>query len=206
MGQYYLGYIKHGEERPKVFDCKVDGEWQGLKLMEHSYWLNDYVGNAFNDLYHDRGRLCWVGDYYDEGDFAQANCGKDEVKAIGEFVWGKDGNEGAKREKSTRKNARYPFRCAIVNHTKKLILMCDEYYAKNATKERWNGEEWEQCIHPLPLLACSASHSGGSYHGTSMDDCGTWFNDEIEVVLDYEAKPLLDEGYKTVMYEFRETR
>ena len=75
MGQYYLGYVNHNGKH-KVFDNHVDKDWQGLKLMEHSWWLNSMVGNVVNDLFYNKGQVCWVGDYYAEEDYAQINCGK----------------------------------------------------------------------------------------------------------------------------------
>ena len=200
MGQYYLGYVNH-DGKQKVFDNHVDGDFTGLKLMEHSWWLNSMVGNVVNDLFYNKGRVCWVGDYYDSDDYSQVNCEKETVKAIGEFVW------SMKRKgytKCTRKKVRYLTNCLIVNHTKKLILVCDDYFEHNKYLEKWDGQEWFECIHPLPLLTCSASHSGGSYYGINKEDCGIWFNDEIEIVLGWELDNLLKEGYIQVMFEFKE--
>ena len=56
MGQYYLGYVNHNG-KTKVFNNRVDKDWQGLKLMEHSWWLNSMVGNVVNDLFYKRKRL-----------------------------------------------------------------------------------------------------------------------------------------------------
>lgn len=199
MGQYYLGYVNH-DGKHKVFDNLVGRDWQGLKLMEHSWWLNPMVGNVVNDLFYNKGQVCWVGDYYAEEDYAQVNCGKELVKAIGELVW----NMKEKRyTECTREKVRYLTNCLIVNHTKKQILVCDDYFERNKCVEKWNDEERFECIHPLPLLTCSASHGGGSYHGINKDQCGCWFNDAIEVVLACELKKLLEKGYAKVMFEFK---
>lgn len=198
MGQYYLGYVERGG-KTKVFDNKVDNDWQGLKLMEHSWWLNSMVGNVVNDLFYNKARVCWVGDYYDEDNCSQVNCDSETVRSIGKRVW-----NGKPQSKCSRKKVRYLTNCLIVNHTKKVYIDCDEYYKRNQWNETWDGEEWIECIHPLPLLTCSGSHSGGSYHGINYDDCGTWFNDEIEVVLSWERHDLDENGYSKVEYEFRE--
>lgn len=200
MGQYYLPYVERNGKR-KVFDNHVDGDWTGLKLMEHSWWLNSMVGNVVNDLFYNKGQVCWVGDYYDEDDYSQVNCDKEVVKAIGDYVW--------KRKtytKCTRKKVRYLYDCLIVNHTKREILNCSDYFDHNKYVEKWGDEEWIECIHPLPLLTCSASHSGGSYQGINRDDCGIWFNDEIEIMLRWELNDLIEKGYTTVMFEFDEHR
>lgn len=199
MGQYYLGYVRRGDKF-KVFDNKVDGNWTGLKLMEHSYWLNSYVGNVVNDLFYNKGEVCWVGDYFAENDYEQINASKEIVKAIGEKVWGKE----SKQIKCSRTKVRYLFNCLIVNHTKREIIVCDDYYEKNKVLEKWDNEEWFECIHPLPLLTCSASHSGGSYYGINNNLCGSWFSDCIEVVLRWELEDLIAKGYKTTDYRFKE--
>lgn len=198
MGQYYLGYVNHNGKH-KVFDNQVNNNWTGLKLMEHSWWLNSMVGNVVNDLFYNKGQVCWVGDYYAEDDYAQVNCGKELVKAIGELVW-----KNKTYTKCTRKKVRYLTNCLIVNHTKKQILICDDYFKHNKYLEKWSNEEWEECIHPLPLLTCSANHSGGSYYGINKEDCGIWFNDVIEIVLRWELNNLLKQGYTTIMFQFQE--
>lgn len=202
MGQYYLGYVNHNG-KTKVFNNCVDKDWQGLKLMEHSWWLNSMVGNVVNDLFYNKGQVCWVGDYYDEGDYAQVNCGKEVVKAIGDYVYQLKEKDYTK---CTRKKVRYLYNCLIVNHTKKQVLVCDDYFEHNKFLDKWNDEEWFECIHPLPLLTCSANHSGGSYYGINRHQCGIWFNDVIEIVLAWELDDLLKNGYTKVMFEFKENQ
>ena len=153
MGQYYLGYVNRNGKR-KVFDNYVEEDWQGLKLMEHSWWLNSMVGNVVNDLFYNKGKVCWVGDYYAEDDYAQVNCGKELVKEIGEYVWGDGDNEKPIRTKCTRKKIRYLYNCLLVNHTKKQILVCDDYYQNNKFIVKWEDKDVSYCIHPLPLLTC----------------------------------------------------
>ena len=190
MGQYYSPYVKHNST-VRVFDNQIDEDWQGLKLMEHSYWGNRYVGQVINDIYYNKGNVCWVGDYYDEDNYSQVNCDRETVKTIGDYVW----NEHTKHIKGTRKNSRGLANCLLVNHTKKCFIDCDEYYEKNKWFETWEGKDYPWCINPLPLLTCSASHSGGSYYGINKELCGTWFNDLIEVVDDFEEKSLIEKGY-----------
>ena len=202
MGQYYLGYVNHNG-KTKVFNNRVDKDWQGLKLMEHSWWLNSMVGNVVNDLFYNKGQVCWVGDYYDEGDYAQVNCEKEVVKAIGDYVYQLKEKD---HTKCTRKKVRYLYNCLIVNHTKKQVLVCDDYFEHNKILEKWKDEEWFECIHPLPLLTCSANHSGGSYYGINRHQCGIWFNDVIEIVLAWELDDLLKKGYTKVMFEFKENQ
>lgn len=200
MGQYYLCYVNHNGKQ-KVFDNYVDKEREGLKIMEHSWWLNSLVGNVVNDLFYNKGQVCWVGDYYYEDDYAQVNCGKELVKAIGEYVWN---NKEAKKVRGSSKKVRYLTNLIIVNHTKKQILVCDDYYAQSSYTEKWYDEEWQACIHPLPLLTCSANHSGGSYYGPNQEDCGIWFNDVLEIMLSWDKEKLLKKGYHIVNFFFQE--
>ena len=194
MGQYYLPYVKHGKTI-KIFDNKVDGEWEGLKLMEHSYWSNSFVGQVINDLFYNKGKVCWVGDYYDESDFAQVNCdNKQLVKEIGELVWLE--SSPIKKIKGKIQTSRNLSGCLLVNHTKKEFIDGDEYYQQNRWFETWEGKSYPWCINPLPLLTCTASHSGGSYYGINAHLCGTWFNDELEVVYNYEKEDLIEKGYQ----------
>ena len=199
MGQYYLGYVNHNG-KIKVFDNRVDGEWAGLKLMEHSYWRNSYVGQMVNDIYYNKGQVCWVGDYYNEDDYSQVNCDKELVKSIGDLVW----NKKTKLIKSTRKNARSLVDNLLVNHTKKVFINGNRYFENNKWFEEWEGKQYAWCIHPLPLLTCSASHSGGSYYGINQNLCGTWFNDVIEVVEDYDEEDLIKKGYTEFKPKFSE--
>ena len=65
MGQYYTGYLEQKGEEPFIFNLKVDGEYTLSKLMEHSWWKNDAVNAFCNLIYHNPGKVSWVGDYAD---------------------------------------------------------------------------------------------------------------------------------------------
>lgn len=199
MGQYFMPYVKK-ENSVKVFENKVDGEFQGLKLMEHSYWRNGYVGNVINEIYYSKARVCWVGDYYDEDNYSQVNCDSATTKEIGDLVWtGK-----VELTPCTKANKRSLADCLLVNHTKKLFINCNEYYERNKWFEEWQGKKYPWCVSPLPLLTCSGNHSGGSYYGINQDKCGTWFNDLLEVVDDYDQEELLQNGYQEFVVDFKE--
>ncbi len=201
MGQYYIPYVKQGKKEI-TFDNKVDGDYNGYKLMEHSWWLNCYVGQAVNQIFYKKGHVAWVGDYYNEDNYAQVNCNKEEVKRIGELVWNE--NSPLKETASHKRKARTLSDCLLVNHTKKLFINGNKYFESNKYLEKWGNEEWFECVHPLPLLTCSASHSGGAYYGINKDLCGTWFNDLLEVVFDWERNKLVKKGYVEFEPQFRE--
>lgn len=204
MGQYYFPYVQRGKTI-KIFDNKVDGDYNGLKLMEHSWWRNQYVGNVINEIFYNKAHVCWVGDYYSEDDYYQVNCqDKNVVKEIGSITWGNDGKSEPKKVKCTKSKSKSLTDCLLVNHTKHEFINCNEYYEHNKYLEKWNDEECFSCVNPLPLLTCSASHSGGSYYGINKEQCGIWFNDVLEVVEDWDEESLLKKGYKKVMFEFKE--
>lgn len=178
MGQYYLPLLIKGNSK-KVFDNHVilkDGstDWNGLKLMEHSWSENLVCGAVVNALYHNKQRVCWMGDYANENDFEQVNCDNRELKEkLYNIVWNDRAN-GKHLQKTREEDCVHLKELIIVNHTKKVYINCDEYLKHN------KDEGW--CVHPLPILTCSASHSGGAYYGPNKHLCGTWFYDEIEVV------------------------
>lgn len=200
MGQYYIPYVRKGDKE-KTFSNKVDGDYNGYKLMEHSYWHNEYVGQVINEIFYNKSHVCWVGDYFEEDDYSQVNCDKEEVKRIGELTWR---TKDAYEVKSTRRHVRFLDGCFLVNHTKQEYIDCDAYFEKNKIEEEWNGKIYHYAVNPLPLLTCSASHSGGCYRGINYDQCGIWFNDELEVILYGDLKKLIDQGYMEREFEFRE--
>ena len=202
MGQYFLGYVNHNKQI-KVFDNHVDGDYVGLKLMEHSYWRNTYVGQIINDIFYNKGKVCWVGDYYEENDYEQVNCkNKETVRAIGKRVW--DDKYEKSQIKGTITTSRTLDGCLLVNHTKKLYINGDKYYQNNKWPEEYEGKTYYWCVNPLPLLTCTASHSGGSYYGINRDLCGTWFNDTLEVIYEWEEDKLIEDGYTEFEPQFSE--
>lgn len=196
MGQYYLPLINRNG-KITVYSNIVGKKYIGLKLMEHSYWRNGLVGEVVNSLFYNRARVCWVGDYYDEDNCNQVNCNDaDTVRKIGLAVWGENREE---RKKCAIKHTRTLSDCLLVNHTKKVFIRGNEYYENNKIVEEYEGKKYDYAIHPLPLLTCTASHSGGSYHSeTGAEFIGTWFNDEISVVMCYEESELLSKGFTDI--------
>ena len=193
MGQYYLPYVKTGN-KITVFNNEVDGDYNGLKLMEHSYWRNEFVGNVINYLYYNRSRVCWVGDYYDEGIAYPSQIDSEEhVKQIGHRVWA----DGQKLTECHKKDVMTLDDKILVNHTQKIFIRGNDFFGRNKWVETWEGKDYECCINPLPLLTCTASHSGGSYYGVNREECGSWFYDKLEVIDDNkeEINNLLEQGY-----------
>ena len=170
MGQYYTAFTK------------IDGEynsygfWGHLKLMEHSWWKNDWVNLISESIYHNRGNVAWIGDYAEEEEIAPFDI--------------PDGLNRTVLNDSTvcdfTLNGKF-----LVNHTKGVYLDCTKYYNANE-KNDW-------CIHPLPLLtAVGNGRGGGDYWGFKPGQVGVWAWNELEVT---DAPP---SGYKEVMFFFSE--
>jgi hypothetical protein len=190
MGQYYKPVNLDTMEY--LYSHDFDN---GLKLMEHSYIGNNFVG-AVERLLSPEGpwhrcRLVWAGDYADEGEFLPegATMNDDDGKPftpnvyqyakknISGFECDDDWNAPYEVRQAKAKKATEKFLSGLpeagtilVNWTKKVCL--------DLTKEK-NDTDW--IIHPLSLLTCSGNgRGGGDYRGDS-DVVGTWAGDEISM-------------------------
>ena len=66
MGQYYYGVILEKDKKTVkawIYSHEYD---TGLKLMEHSYLLNKFVGAFESQLVDNIQRVVWAGDYSDK--------------------------------------------------------------------------------------------------------------------------------------------
>jgi len=185
MGQYY---------KPINLD---DKQWlythdygNGLKLMEHSWIGNTFVG-AIMQLMLPGGqwfkkRIVWAGDYYgDQGD---------EINH-----WANFDNDKDKIQPKMFMDKEIQKKVILINHTKKLYVRYDEMSASNAG---WmQGERW--VINPLPLLtACGNGRGGGDYYDQypDYDKVGIWAGD----VLSIEMTVPKSKWYKKMVVGFKE--
>jgi len=181
MGQYY---------KPICLDNK---QWlythdygNGLKLMEHSWIGNDFVGHVMalmvkgGDWF--RKRIVWAGDYYgndtDETNYwSQA---EDDTKIQPIICMVKEKQERAK----------------LVNHTKKLYVRYDEMLP--CVDRGWAG-----VVNPLPLLTACGNGRGGGDYSNRYPDCdkiGIWAGD----ILSIEFAVPKSQWYKKLVVGFRE--
>jgi hypothetical protein len=181
MGQYYNPCILNKKNKTTVeaFMCSHN-YGNGLKLMEHSYIGNNFVG-AFESLIQEKPqRVVWGGDYAEHCSNRKTNiydrCKERlEVKPIvpnqetyhNEFVF-------------------------IVNHSKK------EFVDKREVPEieGWEGTK----IHPLPLLTCEGNGlGGGDFHGKDPKNLvGSWARDIISVEKEQPTE------YKKIKFDLKE--
>jgi hypothetical protein len=197
MGQYYKPVNLDTNEN--LYGHEYDN---GLKLMEHSYIGNNFVGAVENLLmpknkWH-KSPIVWAGDYADPELDEQGNPlvekqedgNKYELNIYslsgGEYsVNGKVGKKLKPKKTNVPKAFKY-----IVNHTKKVYVNKD-----NVPHISWDDNMY---IHPLPLLTCEGNGRGsGDYHDESPL-IGSWARNVISV----EKK--VPEGYKEIDFNLTE--
>lgn len=158
MGQYY---------KPICLDNGLQEQWiysheygNGLKLMEHSYIGNNFVGMverllSNGNMWHMKP-LVWAGDYADTDKFQLHNL----YEQCDEY------NQFKNKKELKPLNVRY-----IINHTKK------EFVDKNKVPKDKDG--WR--VHPLPLLTCEGNGRGGGDYWVDNPNLGRWSRDIISV-------------------------
>ena len=177
MGQYYNVYLRQGEKET-VFNRYVENEYTGAKLMEHSWWYNDFVNSVCSIIYKKPSVIVWVGDYSDSCDEMDLDVYKK--------VWG----ESAKSV-SILKNPLDLTNKYLVNHSKQWYVDLNKYKANND----YSG--W--IIHPLPLLvAVGNGQGGGDYYGINSYLVGDWAFDEISI------EDVIPDNYNELEVSFKE--
>lgn len=166
MGQYYLPVLGNAQGTGfKVFNRRVNGEYTGAKLMEHSWWENPLVNSFAAQLYNRKCRVLWVGDYASKpDDFKFDGCSAEHIPSY-QDVWGE--NVRAIGLGSTKFKLDNKF---LLNHDTKQFVNLNEYKAASIDKEGW-------VIHPLPLLTAVGNDRGmGDFHkgGVGYEHVGTW--------------------------------
>jgi hypothetical protein len=182
MGQYYKPVFKR-KGRITVCDNYLEGEeYNGMKLMEHSYYGNRWVDTIATKLYKTKCNVAWIGDYSDNPDELFWEHQEDITY---DFVWGKE-----------KRRTRLPYDAIglkdkfLINHTKKLYINMGKYIKKAEDKDGY-------VIHPLPLLtAVGNGKGGGDYWGIYEELVGTWAWDTLSI----EDKPLKDYKELDIMF------
>lgn len=186
MGQYYRAIVKKQNGRMTVYNRYViiDGnrEYTPAKLMEHSWWLNDFVNAVCLDVYEskEKRRIAWIGDYAD--DYLEWNEGKtfnglNRRQIVRLFHQCRDCDGVAVKPTDFNLDGKF-----LVNHTKKEYVDCSKFFT-NSVMHTKNGD-W--CIHPLPLLTCIGNGLGGGDYTDATDNStedyvGYWAWNEISI-------------------------
>lgn len=195
MGQYYHTIVrdpKTGKDtyydqqttllkRDRKGNITDYDNYNGLKLMEHSWWANNFCRSLAATLVDNPQKVCWVGDYAEP----------DEGKALGfdtDAVWNHDLTKTiAINKRFSMDSVKY-----LVNNDKKVYVDLADYKKKSDT------DGW--VVFPVALLtALGNGRGGGDFHGgTGEDQVGAWAFDEIYLTND------LPEGYDRLELAFVE--
>lgn len=180
MGQYYRPILTNENGYERVYNRDVDGEYTMAKLMEHSWWYNEFVSTICHKIYKTPKKVIWVGDYADDADVTN-EIEETELKRLCKKAWNCKGY-------GVKKNDLYLDNLFLVNHTKKIYLDCNAYKANSTNSDNW-------CVHPLPLLtAIGNGLGGGDYRDINIEDVGCWANDLISIE-DVAPKRYTEETY-----------
>lgn len=183
MGQYYHIAFQHPGEDIIVNHRKVEGAGYVMaKLMEHSYLNNTFVDAVAHEMYKNPMYLAWIGDYAEYDEVLTATNGTLSMAD----VWDEESHHIFPAKDSFVYKTKW-----LCNHTTKEYVMFDVVQALSVQKN------W--VIAPFPLLtAIGNGRGGGDYHGTYMDDVGTWAWHLISIEDDIPA------GYTQKMAVFNE--
>ena len=164
MGQYY----KPISIEKKEFVLSHD-YGNGLKLMEHSWIGNPFVG-IVEDLIAEGGdwhgdRIVWAGDYADEEKNRKSNMYS---------LVDSDRHNGQIKPEATKNKYRYVLNMDTMEYvdTKKIPL--SDVYEED-------GKEWPFTIHPLPLLTCEGNGRGGGDFRKEDPLVGKWARNRVSV-------------------------
>lgn len=177
MGQYYKPVSV--EKREHVYSHDYDN---GLKLMEHSWIGNNFVG-IVEDLIASGGawngdRIVWAGDYADEEKNRKSNLyGLCKTQISPE---------------ATKNKYRYVMNFDTLEYvdTKK-IPMSDVWVDEK-------GKAWPFTMHPLPILTCEGNGRGGGDFHKGDPLVGKWARNRVSVT---NRKP---KGYTEIEFNLFE--
>lgn len=195
MGQYY---------KPMSLDTKeylVSHKYgNGLKLMEHSYYKNNFVAEVIHLLMNEWNthQVLWSGDYSDNADyewneniFNEINFQKYNYSMTdyGAFKNGDLSEEEYEKVEKDVENITENY--AFVNYDK-------EIYCKLDCCPVING--WQ--ISPIPLLLANSNGRGGGDYRSEHDyeKVGSWAYDKVGIIPNINVPT----SYKKVEYNFHE--
>ena len=181
MGQYYNPVLlKETEDKPRTWFYAWDFS-NGLKLMEHSYLSNNFVGTVCNQLVNKAQRVVWAGDYADEEKGTEGQ----GYEGQGLNIYSLCENVPKSRARISYDNKKYPI---IINHTTKEFV--------DTSKIKPDADGWE--IHPLPLLTVEGNGRGGGDYNGADDYVGLWARHLIEI------KSVAPKEYEEIHPDFTE--
>lgn len=207
MGQYYtpveILYFGDGTHFVISFSCQVKGlGHNGVKLMEHSWWNNEFLTNFCARLY-ERSRennkethILWLGNYAELDGLSSLEGLSACFARVVQRSWLKQALQDPNRKEIDIGNTNPDFSLInkfLVNTTKQEFINCTTYYNCNLDVDDW-------CIHPLPLLtAVGNAEGGGDYFGVNNELVGRWAGDALYIDDEEPVEP-----FKEIFPIFRE--
>lgn len=208
MGQYYtpVEIVSLDDGTHFVinsFSCQVKGlEYNGVKLMEHSWWGNDFLANFCARLYeksrenNHETHILWLGDYADLNCLSSLDGLSVCFAGVARRSWLKQALQDPNRKEIDIDNTDPDFSLMnkfLVNTTKQEFVNCTTYYNCNHDADDW-------CIHPLPLLTVVGNgEGGGDYFGVNNELVGRWAGDALYIDDEEPVEP-----FKEIFPIFRE--
>ena len=156
----------------------MNGDWQGLKLTEHSWVGNDFMSVIAKKIYKKPTRVIWVGDYSEDEELQALN-----PKFNLDNTYNSKKARGVVSKNINREILKNKF---LVNHDKKVYIDLNRY---SLIAEEFNEKgTWQEgmVLNPISLLtAVGNNRGGGDYHDndstTCFDSVGTWAYNLISV-------------------------
>ena len=211
MGQYYTPVILKKDKKTPIGFAYSHDFGSGLKLMEHSWMKNDFVGFIESLLtkgsaFH-MSPIVWAGDYADEEPFESISKHVIDLLVEQGYTLEELKERGANTQSIAECSA--PKLTPNVRSTKdfkslpmtrtKYILNHDKKEYVDKTKVPTDADGWR--IHPLPLLTCEGNgRGGGDYRGES-NLVGYWSRDTISVE---SRKADIPKGFREIIFNLVE--
>jgi hypothetical protein len=188
MGQYYHNCIL-AEDKKTIKSFMYSHDYgSGLKLMEHSWMLNEFVGAFESQIVENPQHVVWAGDY---ADAELDKNGKERKTKEGYNITLYSLCEDKLKVKPKAQVIsieEFPF---LVNHTTKKFI--DKRKVKDV-------DGWK--IHPLPLLTVEGNNrGGGDYHTHNKKEeklVGSWSRDLISL------EKTVPKGFKEIQFTLYE--
>ena len=159
-----------------------------VKLMEHSWWNNDFTNDVSAQIYNKQRRICWTGDYANEPDDFKFAINTALYTPSYEEVWGRNIKFLPLISINFTLDNKY-----LVNYDTMQYLDLNEY--KTSSETKWG------IVHPLPLLTAVGNDRGfGDFHEGNIGykSVGIWAWNLISI------KDKMPKGFKKVNIVFKE--
>lgn len=188
MGQYYKAVALNEDLQVHGWANAHDYD-NGLKLMEHSWIGNRFVGAIENLLIQGgawyKKPIVWAGDYADE-----------EPNGLTMYkIASADDSLRLRKGVRTISQRKYKY---VVNHDTKQYVNKTKVPVTNTWVNPKTGKKTKFMIHPLSLLTCEGNGRGGGDYRDDAPIVGTWARNHISI------ESQIPEGYTELIFDLTE--